>query len=270
MSENRPSLPPELTTHMGIDLNGRSGLVTGATGGIGRYITLKLLQYGVDTTGISTPSSEAVGREIEEIATRFCLPGRFRWEGADITNEEDRDRIVNNHVAAYGKPVDLLVNNAGKERAKLGLRLKEDEVDYLVRLKGSASFFLSQRVVKDMLNGEIEGDIVNVSSPAADGIPGDIAYSMANAAMESWAAGFAREIAKRGIRINTIRPGLVPNTGITGGKWSDALQSKFLERSYTGYVVNAEEVADTVVWTASLPSRSFIGNILKPDAGFRG
>lgn len=230
----------------------RACIVTGGGSGIGRAIARLLAQHGRPVALVALPrdraDTDAVAAEIQRAG------GRALAIAADVSDEADVVRAFDEAEAAFGAP-GALVNSAG---VLLQSRVADFSRDQLLRL-------LSVNVLGTMLccreaarrmslaAGGAGGAIVNLSSMAATigGRPGGTAYAASKAAIDCFSAGFAKEVAREGIRVNVIRPGLV-NTPMTAEAAADSPLRRQLEATIpSGRFGRPEEVAEIARWLLS-------------------
>ncbi len=196
-------------------------IVTGASRGIGRGITLALAKAGFDCL-INYASNRAAADEVAaEVAG---LGGKTHLVQADISIARDRARILEEALAAFGR-IDLLVNNAGvapSVRADL-LEASEESFDRLININLKGPYFLTQLVARQMLKqgadnvpGTSPAKIVNITSISAYTASinrGD--YCIAKAGLAMMTQLYAARLADHGINVYEIRPGVI-ETDMTG------------------------------------------------------
>jgi NAD(P)-dependent dehydrogenase (short-subunit alcohol dehydrogenase family) len=189
-------------------------LVTGASRGIGRAISLALANTGWDVVvnfARSHDAAEAVRREIESAGRKALLVQ------ADVSLGEDRRRMVQEAVDGLGR-IDLLVNNAGiapEVRADI-LEASEESFDRLISVNLKGPYFLTQLVARRMIEQGTRGKIVTISSVSAYTASvnrGD--YCVAKAGLSMMTRLFAARLAEHGINVYEIRPGVIA-TDMTG------------------------------------------------------
>lgn len=195
-------------------------LVTGASRGIGRGIAVELARTGarvaINYAGNAAAAAEALQLVQEAGGEGFVVQG-------DVSVAADRERLVAETVARYGR-IDLLVNNAGVAPAVRGdlLDVAEESFDRLSAINLKGPFFLTQRVARQMLSQERDGEgfrgrIVNITSISvytASVSRGD--YCMVKAGLAMMTKLFADRLANDGINVYEIRPGVIA-TDMTGG-----------------------------------------------------
>jgi NAD(P)-dependent dehydrogenase (short-subunit alcohol dehydrogenase family) len=193
------------------------GLVTGGSRGIGRGVCQALARNGY-AVAINFAGNEAAARETQQ----SLAPGApSLLVQADVGSAADRARLVDTVLAQWGR-IDALVNNAGitSPGRKDLLDATEEGWDEVMRINLKAPFFLTQRVVREMIRlGDrlVRPAVVNVSSISAEAVStnrGDYCVSKAGIGMLTrlWAA----RTAEHGIRVFEVRPGVI-DTDMTAG-----------------------------------------------------
>lgn len=187
-------------------LEGKTALVTGASHGIGRAITLTFAREGADIA-LTWRSREAgaddTAREVEALGRKVVSCQ------AEMTNSDDCMRAVDSAIEHLGK-VDILVNNAGGGRGDRLIDLTPEDWHYTIDLCVTAPFLLGQRVARHLIERGAGGAILNISSVhSANAWPNDSAYGVAKAGLNRLTESMALEWARFGIRVNCIAPGYI-------------------------------------------------------------
>ena len=203
-------------------------IVTGGSRGIGRGIAEALGRAGA-TVVVNYNSAASAAEEAK--AAIEASGGRALIVQADISKTDDRQRLVDETIKAFGR-IDLLVNNAGvapNVRADV-LDATEESFDRLVNINLKGPYFLTQLVARKMAEQK-SGNIVNITSISAYTAHtnrGDYGISKAGLAMMTQI--FASRMAEFGVNVYEVRPGVIATdmTGAVKDKYDDLIFNKDL------------------------------------------
>ena len=185
----------------------RTALVTGAGGGIGRAIALRLARDGWDigVVDLNEAGAHATAAQVRELGRRACAAV------ADVAQRDSVQAAVAQVIAALG-PVDVLVNNAGILRTAKFIDITEADWRATMSVNLDGVFHCTQAVLPEMLARGV-GCIVNMSSwTGKRGAPNHAAYSATKAAVIALTQSIAGEVAEHGIRVNAVCPGTIVDT----------------------------------------------------------
>lgn len=240
------------------DLTGKTALVTGASGGIGRAIAAALHTQGA--TVILTGTREAV---LSEVAA--SLGGeRTHVLTADLSQPDTADTLIKAAEAAAGG-VDILVNNAGLTRDQLLLRLKDADWQTVLDVNLTAAMRLSRAVLRGMMKKRF-GRIISITSiVGATGNAGQTNYAASKAALVGFSKSLAQEVASRNVTVNCVAPGFI-ETAMTEVLPDDQKQ-KLLGAIPLGRMGTGEEIASAVVYLASPEAGYVTGETLHVNGG---
>lgn len=229
--------------------NGRVSLITGASSGIGQATVIKFASEGFKVVGI--------GRNLEKLEQTKTVVSDYVdntfFIQADLTKETEIERVVKETVEHFGR-LDVLVNAAGIIASGTIENTSLSDWDYMMNLNVRSPFFLIQNALPQLI--ENKGSIINVSSVTGiRAFPGVLSYCVSKAALDQMTHCVALEVAKYGVRINSINPGVVrTNLHLQSGMTPDAY-GNFLEHSKTthplGRVGRPEEVANLIFFLAT-------------------
>lgn len=247
-------------------MKGKVALVTGATSGIGEATAVKLASEGAQVALVARRGE----RLAEVVKVIEAEGGEAKVIVADVTNEEDIERVVRETVEAFGG-IDVIVNAAGIIATGTIETTKLEDWDYMMNINVRAPFYLMQQAMPYLI--ERQGNVVNVSSVTGiRAFPGVLSYCSSKAAVDQLTHCAALEMAGKGVRVNAVNPGVVVTWLHRTGGMTDEAYAKFLEHSKTthplGRVGEPEEVADLIYFLAS-PQAGWITGISCPIDGGR-
>jgi 3-oxoacyl-[acyl-carrier protein] reductase len=239
------------------DLTGRTALVTGATGGLGRAIARAL-----HAQGASVALSGTRKQALDELAAE--LGPRCHALVCNLADTAAVEGLVPAAESALGS-LDILVNNAGITRDSLFMRMKDADWNEVIAVDLTASFRLSRAALKGMLRRRF-GRIVGITSVVGvTGNPGQGNYAAAKAGMIGMSKSLASEVASRNITVNCIAPGFIASP------MTDALDVKQRERILAslpaGRLGQPSDIAAAVVYLASEEASYITGQTLHVNGG---
>ena len=241
-------------------LKDKVAVVTGASRGIGKSITLALARQGAKLVAV-----DITRKGMEELLAEIKALGSegIAVEG-NVTVTADTERMIEQAVAAYGR-VDILVNNAGITRDGLLLRMKDEDWDAVltVNLKGA---FLCTRAVSKVMTKQRCGRIINIASVVGQmGNAGQANYCASKAGLMGLTRSNARELAKRNITVNAVAPGFIVSD------MTDALPEKVRQEMAAQIPLerfgSADDIANAVVFLATDASAYITGQVLAVNGG---
>lgn len=242
-----------------------TAIVTGGAQGIGRGITEELLRQ--DT---SVAIADIDEESAQETATE--LNNEFEAEAVaihcDVTDAESVESMVE-RTADHFSEVGILVNNAGAAQIARTWEMPEEEWQRTIDVCLNGPFLCTKAVLSHMLDEDIEGSIVNISSlnytAATDGLSH---YSAAKAGVSQFTKAVAAEVGRYNIRINAVAPGstrtpLTENNGLLEGQ----IGEEFLNRTPLGRIGEPEDIAKAVVFLLSDYGQWVTGETICVDGG---
>jgi len=251
------------------DLNGKVALITGASSGIGAAAAVLFARSGAKLA-LSGRNEANLQRTRDECL--HVLPAEAEQPLlviADMCCEEDVAKLVDTAIKKFGH-LDILVNSAGIIEFGTIETTSLEQYDRVMNVTVRAAYQLTMLCVPHLI--ATRGNIVNVSSVnGTRSFAGVLAYCMAKSAVDQMTSCTALELASKGVRVNSVNPGVVITEVHKRGGLSDDDYAKFLERSKTthplGRVGNVEEVAQAIAFLASSSASFVTGEHLHIDGG---
>jgi gluconate 5-dehydrogenase len=245
------------------DLSGKTAIVTGGAGGIGRILAQGLAECGAD---ILVADRQFEG--FERVADRVRETGRrIQTVSVDITNEESVDEMIKQAMEEYSR-IDILVNAAGTVFREATESLPADEWQKVmdVNVRG---VFLTCRAAGRVMIERGGGKIVNISSVKGryGGSKGDVSYCSSKGAVDNLTRTLACEWAKKNVFVNAIAPAVV-ETELTRAIFENPEDTKKLQdRIPLGRWAVADDIVGPVIFLASSASDFITGQIIYVDGG---
>ncbi len=244
-------------------LDGRLALVTGGSRGIGRAITLDLVQRGATVAFSYLRNSDAAEETLAQVkalgGTAYAIKGRI----------DDTDRcnaLVDEAAAALGG-LDLLVSNAASGVIRPVMELTEKHWDWTLDTNARALMLLSQRAAP-LMEARGGGGIVAMSSLGSFRVLENYTLvGVSKAALEACVRYLSVELAPMGIRVNAVSGGVVNTDALDNFPNKDEMLAMG-ERTPAGRIVEPEDLANAVAWLAGAESTMVVGQTLIIDGGY--
>lgn len=240
-----------------MDLNGKIALVTGASRGIGKAIATLLVERGAIVIGTATSENGAS-------AISDYLGAKGKGYQLNVTDAQSIDTVLSQIKTEFGE-IDILVNNAGITRDNLLMRMKDEEWSDIMDTNLTSIFRMSKAVLRSMMKKRF-GRIINVGSVVGTmGNAGQANYAAAKAGVIGFTKSMAREVASRGITVNTVAPGFI-ETDMTQALTEDQ-RAATLAQVPAGRLGQPKEIAATVAFLASDEAAYITGETLHVNGG---
>jgi NAD(P)-dependent dehydrogenase (short-subunit alcohol dehydrogenase family) len=252
--------------HTTYDYTGESAIVTGSTRGIGRGIATALAEHDADVLVVSrTPEDvEATVRELDALGD-----GDVVGAPADVAEPAEIEAMVETAVDAFGA-VDLLVNNAAvwpMEDNMVEAALEDWNRTLAVNV--TAQFHASVLVARHMIQADVAGNIVNVTSQTGDRRTGGRGiYGVSNTAVNGFTWRLAHDLAGHGIRVNAVSTDLTETSQVRYE--ADLAAEDDPDRSVDlplGRLGRPTDLADAVMFLASDRAAYVVGTVLRVSGG---
>lgn len=240
-------------------LRGKRVLVTGGTRGTGRATTLAFARVGAQVVTChrtSGEAAEALARDLKEFGEVH------RVVQADVTRSEDVTHLLETCQQVLGG-LDVLVNNVGVDGQVMFDELTEQEWHRVVDHNVTAAYLVSRAALPVLTDG---ASVVNIgSSVALRGRVAGVHYTASKAALIGFTRALSKELGPRGIRVNTVAPGLTETE--PGAGMPPQVVERIVGMTALGRICQPEDVAGAVLFLAGDTSRYISGTTLNVDGG---
>ncbi|MFL6110339.1 MAG: SDR family NAD(P)-dependent oxidoreductase [Catenulispora sp.] len=266
---------------MDLELKGRRALVTGGTRGIGGAVTLALAAAGVQVAAVHrnplTPEAAARFDDTARFDNAARLDDTARFDNTarpssgagdimlirgDVSRQRDAELIARQCFERFGG-LDILVNNAGVIGHRLLGDLDLAEWRRILDTNLTGMYLVTRAAAEILGDG---GSIINIGSAVATvGMAAGSHYTAAKAGVIGLSRSLARELGPRGIRVNTVTPGIIDTDQAAG--LTAAQRAHYAGLAGLNRLGQADEVADVVLFLASDLARFVSGVTLNVDGG---
>ena len=248
---------------MDLRIRGKRALVTGGSRGIGRAIALSLADFQVDVAinfFRNRTAADEVAREIEARGARALLVK------GNVANAEHVGRMFDEIEAAWGG-LDMVISNAASGVLKPVEQLTLHHFHWTMDINAFALLPLVQEFMRLPSSGE--KIVVAVSSLGAiRAIPNYTAVGASKAALESMVRHLASELAPKGVRVNAVSAGTVDTDALKHFPNRDQLLDESRRRTPAGRLIDAQDVANAVVFLCTDFASMIHGQVLLVDGGY--
>jgi NAD(P)-dependent dehydrogenase (short-subunit alcohol dehydrogenase family) len=256
----------ELSPGTLFDLTGKVALVTGASGGLGSWLSAGLAAAGAHVVATDHPRVEVALSDVVDIIT--SSGGAASALTADLLADGAADDLIARVVGEHGR-IDVLVNNAGMNRREPIFDVTDESWDLIHRLDLKVPYDLSRAAARDMVARSEGGAIVHICSlNNAIGLQGVSVYGAQKAALAQTAKSMSVEWARYGIRVNALCPGFML-TPLSKPLWDDPLRGGWIVRRSPlrrpGY---PRELVGTTLLLTSEAGSFITGQCLYVDGGY--
>ena len=247
---------------MDFRLDGRTALVTGGTGAIGRRISAQLARAGAKVVAVCLPS---------DLAAAEVLQKSLRDDGVDVAlaafdvaNFDETATAIATLEGQHGV-LDILVNCAGITRDAPLRRMTAEQWQQVLRVNLDSVFNTSRQLAEGMCQRGW-GRIVNISSVNGQkGQFGQTNYSASKAGVHGFTMALAYEVARKGVTVNTVAPGYVDSPLINAVP--EAIRGKILDGIPIGRFGDAKDIAAAVAFLCSREAEYITGALLPVNGG---
>ena len=240
-----------------LSLKNKTALVTGSTGAIGGSIAKKLLLLGANViiTGTNKKKIDDLRKELGPKSLSLI---------ADLSKDKEIEDLYDQSIKKF-KSIDILINNAGTNKDALSIRMTKEQWDEVININLSATFKLSQLVIKSMMKQKW-GRIIGISSIIGiGGNAGQANYAASKAGMIALHKSLALEFASRGITVNCIAPGFIesPMTEVLSNEQKEIM----LKKIPVGNIGKPNDIANCVAFLTDEKASFITGSTVNINGG---
>lgn len=245
-------------------LAGRLALVTGASRGIGRAVTIGLAEAGADIVAVSR-SADALKQVCEDVEALGRRCEIFECDVSDVAAVHG----LFEQMSEQGLLADILVNNAGIEDVAPSTQVDEALWDRIIDTNLKGAFFVAQNFAKPLMAAGRAGSLINLGSlTSAVGVPTATPYTSSKSGLLGMTRALSAEWARDNIRVNAMGPGYF-RTELTETFYEDEdWQARMLDKIPMGRFGQLDDLIGMAVFLASNASAYVTGQILYVDGGY--
>jgi 3-oxoacyl-[acyl-carrier protein] reductase len=245
-------------------LSGKVAIVTGASKGIGAAIAKSLAAEGASVVVNYASSKEGAGKVVEAIK---AAGGKAIAVKGDVSKAADARAVVDEAIKTFGH-LDVLVNNAGVYEMKPLDEITEEHFHKTFDINVLGLLLVSKEAAKHLGKG---GSIVNIGSGVTRLTPpGSAVYSATKGAVDAITGVLSRELGPKGIRVNSVNPGMVETEGThTAGFIGSSFQDWAVSGTPLGRIGQPQDIAGVVTFLATDDSGWLTGQVLLASGGMQ-
>lgn len=237
-------------------------VITGGSKGIGRAVTLKFAQEKAKIIIVHYDPDNSAADETLALLRQQGVEAESHK--VDVSSNQDVGALFDDILTRFGR-VDVLVNNAGITRDTLLMKMSESDWDMVIGVNLKSVFNCTQAVIRTMIK-QRSGAVVNIASVTGQiGNPGQANYAASKAGIMGFTKTVAREVALRGVTVNSVAPGFI-DTEMTA-ILPEKIKELFKEQIPMGKMGRPEDVAEAVYWLCSKGAAYITGQTIHVNGG---
>lgn len=245
------------------NLAGKYAIVTGAGKGLGAAIAKRFLEEEAAGVAMLDMDYELVQKTALELDPTGERAIAF---SCNITDKEQVNSVVDQIVARFGR-IDILVNNAGITKDRMMHKMADEDWFAVINVNLNGTYYMCRKVTP-MMRDQASGSIINISSTAAYGNPGQTNYSATKAGLQGFTRSLAIEMGRKGVRANCIAPGFI-ETDMQMAVPADILKASIENKVPMHRLGKPEELAAAVAFLAGDDASWITGQTIFVSGGYR-
>ncbi len=251
---------------MDYQIKGKTAIVTGGGGGLGAEIVRELMAEGVNVAIADVKTDEKVEKWISDLNEKS--ESKAVMILTDVSDEEQVNRLFDKALEAFGQ-VDIVVNNAGIWPTAYVREMTPQSFRKTLDINLVGPFMLCKRMANYCIENGRKGKIINMVSQAAfhGSTTGHAHYAASKAGLVTFSISLAREVAKYGITVNMVAPGIMETPMIAESLKDPVKKEAYLNRIPIRKVATTEDVAKIVMFLAGNQSDYMTGTTLDATGG---
>ena len=248
-----------------LDLSNKVTIVTGGAVGIGKAIAIRLHEAGSYVVIADTNEEEGVSLTTQLNSVRADSTLFYR---TDVGSAEQVSALMEKSIDVFGH-IDILVNNAGVFPVVPVRQMDEQQFMHVINTNLKSVFLLSKQVANHMIDKNIKGSIVNITSVDAlhPSMAGLAAYDASKHGVWGFTKNFALELAPFGIRVNAVAPGGVLTPGVQKMSTGESEEANITQAIPLGRMADPDEIARVTLFLASDMASYMTGSQVVVDGG---
>ena len=244
-----------------MSIEGKNIVISGGSRGIGKAVVLAIAGQGANVAFTFLNNNEAANKALSESQG---LKGKVKAYQVDIRDQQQVKKMISEVVSEWGC-IDVVVNNAGIRQDKTLAFMTAENWNDVLDTNLTGAFYLTQAAIFYMLKKKT-GRVIFISSISGIfGIPGQVNYSSAKAALLGFTRSLAKEVAPYGISVNAVAPGGVDTDMVSSMKEKD--KEKLLQVVPLGRLCRVDEVTSVVKFLADDAPEYLTGTVIPLDGG---
>ncbi|MBQ7595080.1 MAG: SDR family oxidoreductase [Clostridia bacterium] len=240
----------------------KTAVITGASGGIGSAIAVRLAKDGCNVVLNYNKSQQKAQKLCENLVSQGFNAVVF---GADVSKPDEANSLIDFAAKKFGS-VDILINNAGIAQQKLFTDITDEDFDNMFSSNVKSAFNCCRAALPFMIHNKW-GRVVNISSMwGVCGASCEVHYSASKAAVIGLTKALAKEVGPSGITVNCVAPGLI-DTPMNKNLDEQTLRS-LCDETPAGRIGTPDDIAAAVSFFVSEEAGFATGQVLTVDGGF--